>query len=732
MIVKGLIDEDFRLYFYNYPKGQKIKTAEETYVEHLILYPNDGDNIIEDKIIEAVKDNENIIEKSYKRRIKEKLGLPKNILENENLYKKAVELFCDDVLELLKKEIKWGKDNIIESERILNKISNYNTNSSNLFEKYSKFLIEEFKNMTREDIYIARIGIIENSLDYLKCFENVFIGDKMPLISSEELKKIKNKTNKLNLINEKAINKDDLEYISKTLNEEKLNSENFKRAKKIYYEINTLLPLKDIGKNVFEFLKINNEIDDKLFEIIKEYYNEDIQNIADGEMFLYLRNLDINSFTIENLKCIDDMKITFQLPNELLNKLRDNNLKKTLFINLIIQNRISELEINNEIEEKLKILKEIYPKIGQSIINYRKKVLEEKLINEYSELFFGNYIIISYDELEIIDDIETIKKVLNCNNINEENIKYIESRMKKIYKTSKELINIIEIFNKAKVNNSIKDANLIREFFTEFEWKKEIVKELSEDEKSYIYIILKEPLILTDNNNAINFSYKMQYIIKELDIQLCGFAKLNDENNNKYLELINYINNPTEQTIKNIIELKKESKLNTNITDRLFLDGYTKEYIVGKVLWENNLVLELEKIDLDVYIVVYKTTILVAEIMSNNNEFLNLIMNKYKFYELDNIKSLIPLYTLRQPIKFVKYLFEVLHEEELYEYLRRTWHLNTEEDSEEFQKFICEDNNIKYIESEEMYYIIKEKLWKASQKGKLTKARNLKYNTVIK
>lgn len=731
MIVKGLIDEDFRLYFYNYPKGQKIKTAEETYVENLILYPNDSDIIIESKIIKALKDNDNIIRNSYKRRIKEKLGLPKIILENENLYKEVILEFYGNCLEILKKEVKWGKENIDEAEKILNKIANYNLDSSKLLIEYSKLLIEELKSLSPKDIIRARTGIIKNSLNYLECFTTVFVNDSMPLISLEELDIIKNMKIKLNLINEKIIEKDNLEYIFKILNSEKLDDENFNRAKEIYYEINTTIQSKDIGKNVFEFLKINNKIDDKLFKIVEESYIEDINNINDVELVIYLNQLDINKISIENLKSIDNMKIRLSLSDELLNKLKENNFKKTLFINLIIYNKIMEMEINNEIEEKLQIIKEIYDVIKDKIIYFRKKVLEEKLIDEYKELFFENYVIISSDELEIIDDIETIKKVLNCNNINEENIKYIRNRINKIYSKPKELVDIIEIFDKVNLDNYIKDTNLIQQFFTEFEWKKKILKGLSEDETSYIYKILKEPLILIDNINAINFSYKMGYIIKELDIQLCTFAKTNDGNNNKYFELINYINDPTEQTIKNIVELKKENKINTNITDRLFLDGYIKEYIVGKVLWENNLVLELEKIDLEDYIVVYKTTILAAEIMSNNNEFLNLIMNKDKFYELDNIKNLIPLYTLRQPIKFVKYLFEVLQEKDIYEYLRRTWHLNTEEDSEEFQKFICEENNIKYIESEEMYYIVKEKLWKASHKGKLTKARNLKYNTTI-
>ena len=57
-------------------------------------------------------------------------------------------------------------------------------------------------------------------------------------------------------------------------------------------------------------------------------------------------------------------------------------------------------------------------------------------------------------------------------------------------------------------------------------------------------------------------------------------------------------------------------------------------------------------------------------------------------------------------------------------YLNETWHLDTEEDSWEFQKLICEDEYIKYIEKEENYGRVVEKLWKPAHKAQVTKNRN--------
>ena len=103
MIVNGLIDDDFRVYFYNYPKGQRMKTISEKYVEDLLLYPNDETQINEDKIKEALKNNSNIVIDCFERRKNEKLLLPNSIFESSILFKQALDYFEDNLIELMQK-----------------------------------------------------------------------------------------------------------------------------------------------------------------------------------------------------------------------------------------------------------------------------------------------------------------------------------------------------------------------------------------------------------------------------------------------------------------------------------------------------------------------------------------------------------------------------------------------------------------------------------------------------
>ena len=131
---------------------------------------------------------------------------------------------------------------------------------------------------------------------------------------------------------------------------------------------------------------------------------------------------------------------------------------------------------------------------------------------------------------------------------------------------------------------------------------------------------------------------------------------------------------------------------------------------------------------LRLYAEAYNKTEKAHDIMASNDEFIQLMMDNENYKEFNTKKKLEPFYRLRQPIEFVEHVLENLEETDIYEYLKCSWHLDTEEDSEKFQRLICKDRYIKFIESLEMYNIVYEKLWKKSHKGLLTKARNKKLN----
>ena len=726
LIANDLINDDFRLYFYNYPKGQKIKSREEEYVERLLLYPGQNEEVDEDKIKKALNEDKDIVYKCLDRRKKENLLFDRTIFESETLYSIAIKFFYDKVQELLQKDIKWKSEYRNESGRVLNNISRYNVDSRKLLEEYSKFLTKEFKQLSEKELIGARIEIIKNSKDYITCFKSIFINDDISLISKEEIDLIVDIGIVMQLINTNAIDEENAEYIINVLNAKKLSDENFICAKEIYYSMGETIELESIAHSILDFLMINNKTDDVLFKNVVNNYLSTDSEIEEREIVNYLNVVDINDITEEYLNNIDLLNITERLSEDILNKLKRNGLKHTLWINLIIQDRCNEIDLSENYEENLKTIEEISDELSDTIINLRKEIIRKKLSNEYKELFFDDYPIITHEELEMLNTIEIIIDLTNFNKVDINNLNDIVNKINNLYSTGEELIKIIGIFDKK--DNSISDINITNKFFDIFEWNKDLVKSLTEDQRSYIYNVLKNNLRLTDYNYEIKFSYKIGYIISEIDNELYIKAKNDINCYEQYMELVNQLDIPTEQTITNILNFNREYKLNINITNYLWSKGYCTESIIGRVLFENSINIKLAKESLSQYVEAYNKTKEAHDIMASNDEFIQLMMDNESYKDFKTKEKLEPFYRLRQPITFVKYVFETLEETDIYEYLKCSWHLDTEEDSEKFQRLICEDRYIKFIESSEMYNIVWEKLWKTSHKGLLTKARNKKYN----
>lgn len=727
MIANGLIDDDFRVYFYNYPKGQKMKTISEKYVEDLLLYPNDETQINEDKIKEALKNNPNIVIDCFKRRKNEKLLLPNSIFESSILFQQALDYFEDNLIELMQKEIKWKSENVVESGNILSKICKFGYDISNVLEKYSEKLYIEIQQLNEKEIERARAEIIKASEKYVKCFKSIFINDKIPLITESELDLIESIDTKMDLINGKVIDEQSFSYIKDLLNESKLNDEEYIKAKNIYYEIENNIDLEEYPNELLEFLDKNNKYDATLFEYIYNSFITDRDSIDMQLLEKYINTLPINVFDISFLTMIDNMKLECKLNKQVLKLLKEKELYNTYWINMIVFDKSDELNVKDDINNNLLIINEISKIIGMDIIKFRKTVLEKNLANEYKEIFKGDFPIVTQEEMIIVDNLTTLINIIDFSQITINNINVFVNRINDIYVTREDLMQVINIFSQ----NKIREIAIISEFIDNLIWKDDVVKQLTIEDKREIYNTLNIPLKLSNPNEALKFLRKTKFLIESIEEQIYSGINSGIINKEDYIELINDINDPTEETIKIITTLKLYNGFTEKITNELYEKKYYDQYIISKTLWDEELKLQLDKIPIENYINVYNTCDEVYYKMVENTEFLQIILNEGLYEKIETNEKLKPLYKLRQPIKFVKYLIDRLSENEFFEYLEEKWHLNTEEDSLEFQRLICKDKYIKYIKDQKYYYIVLEKLWNPAQKGQVTRNRN-KYLSELK
>jgi hypothetical protein len=720
MIVNELIDDDFRMYFYNYPRGQKIKSIAEKYVEDLLLYPDDKIEINEEKINEALKSDNDIVRNCYTRRKNERLLLPNNVFKSEILFDIALKYFEEDLLELMQKEIKWKIENVSESSKILENICKFNCDLTRILEKYSEKLYIEIQQLNEKDIEKARMEIIESSGKYIKCFKAIFVNDNMPLITKDELDEIKDKEIQLEMINELVIKEESFNYIAKVLNSEKLNKNEFARAKEIYYKINENIGLESYAYIVLEFLITNEQYDEELFKKMYNAFIEDRNSINEEDIGKYINKLPVKIFDKELLKMIDQMKLSCVINDNILDLLKENNFNNTYWINKILYDKSNELDLKNNIEQNLVTIKNILDILNDNILKLRIVIIKEKLANEYIEIFIDEFPIITSEEIDMIENLQDLVNVVDFTKVTINNIDVFADKFNVICKEKKELIIVIDIF----AQNKITDINVINKFFENFIWKKDIVCQLTYEEREYIYKVLNVPLKLTNSLEALKFLNKTNFLIENVEKQIYIGLRNGTINKEDYIILINNINSPTEETIKIITVLNLQYGFNNKITECLLENKYIEQYIISKTLWNNKLELEFDKIDIENYINIYNSTDIILEQMKSNNNFFQNILDKELYTNINSNEKLKPLYKLRQPIKFVRYLIERLSETEFLNYLKETWHLDTEEDSWKFQKLICEDKYIKYLEKDEYYYIVLEKLWKPTHKAQVTRNRN--------
>ena len=234
------------------------------------------------------------------------------------------------------------------------------------------------------------------------------------------------------------------------------------------------------------------------------------------------------------------------------------------------------------------------------------------------------------------------------------------------------LLDIIGALNKNENGNNIKDVNLIKAFWKDLNIDSELVSNMSEEEQRYIYNVLKDPLTFTKFDELIKFSKKIGYILKDVDVNL--YSKVISNYNaylQQYVQLINQIDIPTEQTINNISIFmkkgKKEFELGENVLSRLIELEMFYEYIVARCMKENKLI--LEEIDIEKYIEVFNNTQQTRMMMLENQEFFNCIVQSGTYNKLKK-EDWKYLYQANSNVEFIRFLLDNLSKNEIIEYIK--------------------------------------------------------------
>ena len=441
----------------------------------------------------------------------------------------------------------------------------------NEFIKSSKDLINRFVNEIKKnrednknnDDFMKNIKIYSRSVaqNYIKDFlkNNALDEDNQKEFSEKLQAKINSELNKFDKENEKIfeekfnkeINKLSEEFISKFTGENNIYKDNYP---KFFEDFETFK--EKANKLTPEFTNKNEILFEKLFSIMRKYFNEQIFRIKkENEKTVGLLNLDIEQYKdkIKELneeinKNKEKNKNHFsKLTNDIINeKLKHKSIEEKMN-NLLNSKKLDQENYQRQVDT----IKNNYEAKIKDLTTSKKKLEEEMKANseEFLIIKMNNEKITSLNEQKFAfleKEINTWKEKYNNvlkesknkeNNLNQE-LGALREEIKKLKKEKDNNENI----NSDKLKNNIND---LMKYF------KENIRAQNEENKNMIQKILKEKE--NENNDKELFKNYNEIVMKNSDLQI----KLNTCNYK-----INGLENKIENLIlyKNIVENAKMFK----------------------------------------------------------------------------------------------------------------------------------------------------------------------------
>lgn len=514
LIQNKKIDEQYRKYFYNIPKGVKIFTISQNKVASYILetyIPKISDYNEFDVLISS-SDKENFIYDQLEKRINLGRGLPQMIFLNDVLFHNG-QKFKEEIQILSENTFVLKEDNIDKICKFYLELKKSNINKSELaqfikpyVESSMEFIIAN--NIETDILKKYRMALIDCLGDEILQLESLF--ETYTIYKSE-----------INLINNCNVLLELCKYLSKE-RQQTIFADRFNQIVHLNDSIKHIETIIKEYKNLDLVFKIKNldllPLDDKknIYEqLINEFKIKEIKLKIDILEFLRLYDEEINNFIISSLKknlllerryieylnstgVFDNKTIKYflninrlyKLKRTHYEKLKEINLDKYLIFKSYSSNRTRF--IDGELLKKKKLLCESYVKY-------------DELYEKYNS---------NYDVKKILFDRKVYAKLNKSNNINKKIFIFIDQTQDK---------NIIEfVLNNEDLTNKNKAEYISKITHIDLEASKYLYN-YYEKNREEIPVIIKNSIYTNnslfkklDTKKRMSISKKIYYDMREM------------------------------------------------------------------------------------------------------------------------------------------------------------------------------------------------------------------------
>jgi len=611
LVEAKLISEDYRMYYYNYPKNSVIYSSDESNIQNAILYgtPCKHFELVAKRVVEG---NSDIVEKNLNKLKLLGLPIPQIVVKNESLFLSALKYDESYVIEIFNriKDTDEALDKNIASIIDILKYDGYR-------KVYTPKIISSFcscweKVFCENHLISLRETICSFFGREIHLYKQLFFGDHSTITIKEmSLLPFQDAIELLN-IESKNFSVSHLKYIVNRFKEEVDAREIVNdRIREILIYSCDAFASKEIAEIILNYMLVSKIIIDKLEETVWNLLNEEPVDSDEEEAEITLEKQNeifkkykevVNSIPVTNvpeivlkhINTIDDFDDPYGYSIEISNLLFEHGYH---FMSVLVKLRNEDsIDFSN---------KDIIDGIKDSIswaVNHqktflglrRKILLYAPNIFDYQFCFSSEFPLLSKDEFLLLTNNTrvTLSNVLDFfpeDIMNEEAVEYISKHFNKKHSSNYDAFEVIEKLLKY-------SSTIIKSFFgkidfshaflyyTFAEWRKERIKH-----------IFQEALELDTYEGKLMFMEWTRYLDEKFEEELIGNTDENMET--RYVKLVarrlgpNSISSMTIEMLKSFNRYYVFSDY-SGINEKLFDAEEYEYYIVSKTQSTKKFIME--------------------------------------------------------------------------------------------------------------------------------------------
>ncbi len=664
-IKERIVDTDYKMYFYNYPKDAYVRSLSEAIVYDTIMYDEEYSSNFDVSLNEAIMLDKDIIASVYEERRSLTNVLPRVTFRNGLLFEHCIKNYRKDTFDNLKSLLDFDNKTINRSKIVLENLFSLKLRQLNWDELISEYreelktvFVEKLENVLENNILIIRSTILDFFAEQIQDFDYLF-SETYPPIRCEEIKKISNINIGLSLSLLQPVELETVMALPESVMGDILESETVELVNTLYDNIaESIQDNEDVGAMFAEFSEKVERLSYKrelyVFELAEN-------NVTFKEIYIRMLN-DTNGAGVDEktiLEHIKKLNIMKGLEIALADKILRGKENQLFIRNLLA----ASYDINNILEYK-DILKEeisaIYDAEGGIIDKLRNKVLNAAkknrgILEELDFVFKSPMQIISENELLSVSSIVDALRIIDCNQVDLNNCKYIAEYINRKGVAHPGSVNKVLMFI-AEINEDV-----AKPFFQLLDFNKIAYEAVSiSKRKKFVETIEDNFKLVSDKLEIIRFLKQINYLEKELEKRLVG--GFTEEENKEYRLLLDKVDEDEidEVTIDVLDTSGYYSIHNTGVQRKLYDYKQYGRYIYARTKMTGKFDFEKDNpnITSEVYLKLLKNNNIksIHTIMFENAEFREYAIEEKMYLDLDD-EMLFYFAKGRQTQDIIEYIF---------------------------------------------------------------------------